>query len=222
MRRRYGFLTGIMAATSLACSRPSDEPVITQDAAAAPVSATDSANRASDVKQLVQMHLDAMATGNAVRLDSLTASHALHVTADGKAMNEAQLLEKHRAGPSPRYEVQSIDVRVINGDVGVVNAKVREPGGALHHLTQVWFLTSTGATHAMLPARAPRAMKLVSTRPQDPPPEPAATACCATGKWELATSHASPSSDPAGALPNSNAADPNTAKPGAKPVLPNQ
>ena len=122
-----------LCALSAACAQPKAEST-TATTSAAPA---DSAQSAAVVQGLVTKSLDAMAAGDVVTLDSLTAPDHVHI-ADGKRMNEKEMLEHHKTMHAPKFAIDWIQTRVY-GDVVVVNADLKDAAtGAKHHLTQVW------------------------------------------------------------------------------------
>lgn len=189
---------------SIACAKPEERARTSPGGVPLPpITAADSTQRAGEVQQLVQRHLDAMAAGDVALIDSLTAADHVHVS-DGQRLSAEQLLEKHRTTHAPKYEVDWIQTRVYNGDVVIVNAEVRDSAGARHHLTQVWTLVDDQPLYVKgRPAqRGPIHLAVRRT---------VLASCCANAAWEMSTSHMSPL-DPNMATPPP-PVDPNMSKP---------
>jgi hypothetical protein len=77
--------------------------------------------------------------------------------------------------------VESVETRIYNGDMAVVNVVLIGDDGARTHVTQVWTLTDDQPLYVRAKGRG--AIRLaVNTR---------LAACCAAARWEMTTSHAS-------------------------------
>lgn len=156
MKARYAVLA--MAATLLIGCAKAEEPATTEEAS----TDVNPGASAEHVRAAVQKHFDAVGTGNAAVIDSLSTADLVHVDATGDVHTEQQLMEKYRGAPV-KYTAEKIDVRVF-GDVAVVNARVVDSGNKKLHVTQVWVLRHAGTMAANRAPASKRSATLVSRK----------------------------------------------------------